>query len=1075
VALAESDIELRFDGLGVRPRLDVQALGPGPFAPGDRVTFRSALNYPAFVTQGELRLYDLDAPGGARVLAVVPLAPNAEAAVVLPEGRTLAYAYSVRDARNRRDETRPVLLGSAQSRAPLDLAAQEQGVDSALRRDIAVRGGAVTVLVRNLPPGAQVEALGAVALPDPSGSAVIQRILPVGQHEVGVRVVRAGAAPVTVTRMVEVPRAEWFQLGVADLSFGRASGEDARLSGRLSGYAKGVTATGTRITLQADSGEDDLDRLFRNILTKDPGAILNRLDPDLAYPTYGDDASLVEDAPTSGGFYLKVERDGSFGLWGDFRAGLGGTELLRNERSLYGAQGVVESRARTATGEARLRIEGYAAQPDQLPQRDVLRGTGGSVYFLSRQDILEGSVTLAVERRDGVSGRVIARVPLQEGRDYRINHAQGVVTLASPLSGQGGGGALLSSSPNGDETLSLVAQYEWRPVSGTVKGMAFGGRAEAQLADGLRLGATVQADETGEADQMAYGLDLAWRRSERSFLEAEVARTEGPGFGQVASINGGVTGTSTASPGGSGTALRIEGQAALDELLAGGQEGSIGGYFQRYGAGFSSTARQVAEREVMWGVSAELPLSAVSEVALSFDHYDRAPSRREDKGQVLLRHTLDAVRSVELGYARLDRADPGGTARSGTRDDLAARLLIEPGDGFNWYLFAQGSARVTGDLDPSDRVGLGGAVKLGTGWSVEGELSGGATGPGARLLFGQEKGETDTVWFGYTLDPDRTIDDVVLTGRDRGRIVAGGRRQATEAVTVFGENTYDMFGRQRSLTTAYGIDYALSGRTVYSGSIETGIVSGAPQGEVERRSISLGVRHDDGAAWTARGRIELMRDDSAAGRVDTVLLSGQARYRLNDAARIVAEVEALHNEAGTDALPQGSYLDAAIGYALRPVLDDRLNLLARYRYLRDEVDQQLDGRATRAPLQRSHVFSIDAEYALSPRWTLGGKLGGRLSETAADAASAFARNDAWLAVVNARYHLVHEWDVLVEARRLGAVEGGTSATGAVLGVYRQIGPHVMLGASYNFGAFSDDLTDLVQDDRGAEINLIAKF
>jgi len=34
---------------------------------------------------------------------------------------------------------------------------------------------------------------------------------------------------------------------------------------------------------------------------------------------------------------------------------------------------------------------------------------------------------------------------------------------------------------------------------------------------------------------------------------------------------------------------------------------------------------------------------------------------------------------------------------------------------------------------------------------------------------------------------------------------------------------------------------------------------------------------------------------------------------------------------------------------------------------------------------------------------------------------------------------------------------------------------VMIGGSYNFGSISDDLTDLVADDRGAEINLIAKF
>ena len=114
------------------------------------------------------------------------------------------------------------------------------------------------------------------------------------------------------------------------------------------------------VTLQADSGEDDIDDLFSNILNKDPMSILDRLDPDLSYPTYGDDSTLVIDAPTSGGFYLKVEKDGNFGLWGDFKSVTPGTDLLRNERTLYGAQTVLQTAGVNDDGAPRLRFEGYA-------------------------------------------------------------------------------------------------------------------------------------------------------------------------------------------------------------------------------------------------------------------------------------------------------------------------------------------------------------------------------------------------------------------------------------------------------------------------------------------------------------------------------------------------------------------------------------------------------------------------------------------------------------------------------------------------------------------------------------------
>jgi hypothetical protein len=156
-------------------------------------------------------------------------------------------------------------------------------------------------------------------------------------------------------------------------------------------------------------------------------------------------------------------------------------------------------------------------------------------------------------------------------------------------------------------------------------------------------------------------------------------------------------------------------------------------------------------------------------------------------------------------------------------------------------------------------------------------------------------------------------------------------------------------------------------------------------------------------------------------------------------------------------------------------LDDQLNLLARYQYLDDMFGQDVEGDVGEGPLQRSHIFSIDAEYDVSQRWTLGAKLGIRLAESAVDADSPFLQNDAWLAVATARYHIVNEWDVLVEARNLTTDQADTADFGALVGVYKQVGENVMIGGSYNFGQFSDDLTDLVADDQGAEINLIAKF
>ena len=78
-------------------------------------------------------------------------------------------------------------------------------------------------------------------------------------------------------------------------------------------------------------------------------------------------------------------------------------------------------------------VEAYAAQPGTLPQRDIFRGTGGSVYFLKHRDITVGSDRITVEVVDPVTGQVVERRTLTRGTDYEIDTLQGVVMLRRPV------------------------------------------------------------------------------------------------------------------------------------------------------------------------------------------------------------------------------------------------------------------------------------------------------------------------------------------------------------------------------------------------------------------------------------------------------------------------------------------------------------------------------------------------------------------------------------------------------------------------------------------------------------------
>ncbi len=138
VALADAEIRVTFDGLGAVPRLDLEQSSDGP---DGKVTLQSAMNYPAYVTRGEMRIIDLDAVGGPRVVSTVPVAINGQVTVDLPDEGKLVAVHRVYYANGRFDETAPQSLGAALPSG--SVADVEEGRDTASRRRIPVFGGAL--------------------------------------------------------------------------------------------------------------------------------------------------------------------------------------------------------------------------------------------------------------------------------------------------------------------------------------------------------------------------------------------------------------------------------------------------------------------------------------------------------------------------------------------------------------------------------------------------------------------------------------------------------------------------------------------------------------------------------------------------------------------------------------------------------------------------------------------------------------------------------------------------------------------------------------------------------------------
>ena len=102
-------------------------------------------------------------------------------------------------------------------------------------------------------------------------------------------------------------------------------------------------------------------------------------------------------------------------------------------------------------------------------------------------------------------------------------------------------------------------------------------------------------------------------------------------------------------------------------------------------------------------------------------------------------------------------------------------------------------------------------------------------------------------------------------------------------------------------------------------------------------------------------------------------------------------------------------------------------------------------------------------------------MGYRKSEVADRGADDFSANAATLLVGRIDWHVVDKWDVLGEARVLYTEESETTEQGALLGVYRHINDNVKIGVGYEWGAVSDNETNLDYDSQGLFLNLVGKI
>ncbi|HXW10193.1 MAG TPA: hypothetical protein VD737_06240, partial [Steroidobacteraceae bacterium] len=965
-------------------------------------------------------------------------------------------------------------------------------------RNIPLASGSVTVRGSAIPPGHTVWVAGRPVPVDANGSFVAEEILPDGAHTVEVAVLDDAGNGSLYLRDMEFKRNDWFYVGMADLTLAEtrsngpaealqgkdaASDFDSPANGRLAFFVNGKWRDDWKITASADTREAPIEDLFSNFLDKSPESLFRRIDPDNHYPTFGDDGVVEEMAPTLGKFFVRASKGQNYGQWGNFKVGYVGNELAHVDRGLYGANAHYASEETTGFGERRLALDGFAAEPGTLASHEEFRGTGGSLYYLHHQDVMGGSERLRIEVRDKVSGIVNGVVNLRPGMDYDIDYLQGRVLLTEPLSSTAGDNLLVrSSGVSGDEAV-LVVRYEYTPGFDELDAVAVGGQGHYWFNDHVKLGLTASTSDEGDTDSSLNAADLTLRMTSDTWVKLQAGQSEGLVSGAMQSGDGGfefVGQDPAAYVDADAGAYRADVNVGFGDFLAGRRE-RLNLYVQSLEAGYSAPGQSTLKDTEFFGGSLTLPLSPRLTVAAKGDLMNQDRGLETSALELDVGYQVTDFWKLSSGIRNELRKDRSAlvplTQEEGERTDAVVQATYDPGTTWSAYGFVQETLASTGDREDNGRLGAGGTYRITERFKLDAEVSAGDLGPGARVGSNFLYTERTNLYLNYSLENERT--DNGLQAR-RGNLVSGVKTRLSDSASVYMEERYQDTESLTGLTHATGVNLAADERWTLSANADVGRLTDAITGaETDRKAggirVGYGFERVQLSSAVEYRLDDTERPDASTTERTTWLFRNTFKYQLSPDWRIVGKLNHSTSESSDGNFFDGGYTEGVIGYAYRPVDNDRLNALAKYTYFYNvpTTDQVLQANTPVEFVQKSHIAALDLTYELTPDWSIGGKYAYRLGQVSLDREDPeFFDNTAHLLVMRVDWRFRGDWEMVTEARMLALPDVEQQRTGALLGVYRSMGQHLKLGVGYNFTDFSDDLTDLSYDHQGAFLNVV---
>ncbi len=950
------------------------------------------------------------------------------------------------------------------------------------RQSIDVTGSTVTVRGQDLNGIQTVNVNGEKIAINSEDGFTSQYILPPGNHAFEISAESVTGETSRKKLDIDVKPNYFFMVGMADLTIGKNNvsgsieplavdedhyGGDIFVDGRLAFYLKGKVRGKYLITAQMDTGTEDVSELFNNFHRKDASSVFRRIDPDQYYLLYGDDSTIVEDTDSQGKLYLRVDWDKSHALWGNFNTAFSGTEYAAFNRSLYGARLQHRSHKTTTLGDTKTQISAFMSESQTRFRHNEFEATGGSLYYLRDQDIVLGSEKIWIEVRRNSSEQVLQKIALVRGRDYELDEFQGRILLTRPLLSvsTSSGPSIIRDEPQPDDNTFLVVDYEYAPSTVGEGDATFGVRGKQWITDHIAVGGTWAHENRDNEDYDIKGLDVTVRKTDNTYFRVEVAQSEsGQNSGSFDSGDGGLTFTpfNSNSSASSGMAVGLEARVTANDILSVEKPIVVAAWSKYRDAGFSTAGLDNGTDTTDRGIEVVAELRDSFTLSGRATQLEKKNTSRETTTafQADYKYSDYTTLSAEVRRVR-DEVFSSGEAESATLG--AGKMQVKLTDSVSVYGIAQGVLQSSGNYNDNTLLTAGATARIDDKMTLSTELSSGDRGTNLQIGAERKMSDTYSIYSNFSLlnNPQNEL---------RNATTLGQRKTLSDNLKIYTEHQFSDDDKQTGLANTIGLSNTFNRHATGTLSVQSSRIEDEQASITRRNTVSTGLSYKYGPSHVS-SKLEYRRDKSDTTDTDQWVMTNHLDYRQSPSLRWQAR---LNTSSTSDRLADDDarFTEAGVGFAYRPVNNDRFNLLGRLTYLHDLPPlSQADTSDT-----RSSIYSVEGMYELGKRWSIGGKLAHRdgrvrLQRNGGD----WVSNDAALSAFRVRYKAPLGADVIGSYHWLKSDASDTLLQGALLALGYNVSTHLQFSVGYNFTGFDDNLATDDYDVRGWFLNLVGKY